>query len=165
MPTHVAIRLRSAGSHQRSIFHPLGNKGYAFVDIGNRLASRVALMIYYALSLHQRFLLEQPAHSAIDIHPRISELFQSCPIWRAAMWGGAYALHSLQETTASPKRHWLWSNDRSLLKRLEAAAGHLTGQELEALSQGPGLVKKQRTADGGVVFTGEKDALKASQKL
>ena len=81
------------------------------------------------------------------------------------MWGGAYALHSLQETTASPKRHWLWSHDRSLLTRLEAAAGHLTGQELEALSQGPGLVKKQRTADGGVVFTGEKDALKASQKL
>jgi len=35
---------------------PLGNMGYDFVETGNRLAARCALMLYYSLSYGCRWL-------------------------------------------------------------------------------------------------------------
>ena len=77
------------------------------------------------------------------------------------MWGGAWAAAAEQGT---PKRHWLWSNDKMLLRRIEAASGRLSGEALAALS-GPSLTKKRKREDGTTCWSGQKNAMKASQHL
>lgn len=67
-PTFFAL-CRSSGTRQRSMFFfPPGNKRYNFVENGNRLASRFALLILYALAQGCRFILEQPSGYAAYTH-------------------------------------------------------------------------------------------------
>ena len=151
---------RSRGTHGRSILFPLGNTRYGFVEVGNKLASRMALVMWHGVSHGARFLLEQPSGSQLALHPRVEQVFQAIPCWRVGMWGGAWAPSSAQGT---PKRHWLWSNDKMLLRRVEAAAGRLSGEALAALS-GPALTKKRKRADGATCWSGDKTSMKASQR-
>jgi len=138
---------------------PLGNMGYDFVETGNRLAARCALMLYYSLSYGCRWLLEQPHGSTACHHPRLDEIFSNLPIFQTRIWGGAYAADT---SAATPKRHVLYSNDANLLSRLSTAAGHLTGEELSALS-GEKLVRKRKRDDGTETWTGNKDTMTKSQ--
>ena len=149
--------LRSAGTHQRSIFFPCGNEGYSFVSLGNLLASRVALLAYLSLALLCRFVLEQPGGSAAEIHPRLQQLFNKYNIFRTAIWGANYA----NDNNCTPKRHWLYGNDRMLLQRLAVAAGYMSKGRMQELTGD--LVKRVRKEDGTWSWSGRKDALQASQ--
>lgn len=122
----------------------------------------MAMLLAYSLSLGHRFLLEQPAGSSAEWHPRLAELFKAVMVWRTGIWGGYYAQEG--DPNATPKRHRLWSNDSELLVRLSAAAGSMTGDQLANL-QGQPLVKKYRKEDGTFGFSGVKDTMKKSQKL
>ena len=149
--------LRSAGTHQRSILFPCGNEGYPFVSFGNLLASRVALLAYFSLALLCRFVLEQPGGSAAEIHPRLQQLFNKYSIFRSAIWGANYA----NDDNCTPKRHWLYGNDRMLLHRLSVAAGYMSKERMQELTGN--LVKKVRKENGTWSWSGRKDALQASQ--
>lgn len=158
----IAFELaRSRGTHGRSILCPLGRTRYPFVQMGNTLASRMALVMWHSVSHGSRFFLEQPAGSALALHPRVAELFQKIPTWRVGMWGGAWAAAAEQGT---PKRHWLWSNDEMLLRRVETAAGRMSGAALAALC-GPALTKKRTREDGTKCWSGQKVSMKGSQRL
>lgn len=151
--------LRSSGTHQRSLLFPEGNKGYPFVESGNRLCSRAVVLLIFSIAYCCRFLLEQPQGSKAEEHERLVELFRKYWVFKGAVWGGAY---SEDRSSATPKRHWLYSNDDKLLEELGLAAGHLTGKELAEMTGAP-LVKKQKREDGSSSFTGNKDVLKQSQ--
>lgn len=149
---------RSAGSHQRSILFPLGNIGFQFVRCGNGLASRVALLALYSLSRGCLFAIEQPQGSCAQLHPRLSDLLRMYDIWHSAFWGGKYG------TEGTAKRHWLYSNGRTFLHRLNSLAGHMSVLERESL-RGESLVKRVRNSDGTWSWSGDKDKMKASQFL
>lgn len=152
---------RCCASHQRSVLFPLGNMALAFVAKGNKLASRMALVIWYAVSSAMRILLEQPQHSAAELHPRLDEVFQGLTIFKSGMWGGYYSSDPSQST---PKRHWLYSNDRMMLERIFNVAGRMTADQLAQLS-GPALTTRKRNADGKLVWSGVKKTMSASQCL
>ena len=75
---------RAAANHGRSPLFPEGNKGFQFVRTGNCLAARVALLLRYIAAVHgrprhififRRWLMEQPAGSALPLHPAVAKLF------------------------------------------------------------------------------------------
>lgn len=148
----------ASSSHGRSILFPLGNENYEFVAIGNLLASRMTLLMFYSLAKKCRFLLEQPGGSALPLHPRVSSFFERHYVWNASIWGGVYA-DVLSEAT--PKRHTLWSNDFHLLQRLHWTAGYMSKSDMQNLT-GERLCKKQKTANGEW-WSGDKETLKKSQ--
>ena len=74
------------------------------------------------------------------------------------IWGGKYGIEG------TPKRHWLYSNNRPVLQRLSALAGHMTQEECQTL-QGGSLVKRSRRPDGSWVWSGDKSRMTASQML
>lgn len=152
---------RSSGTHGRGVLFPQGNQGYQFVSIGNQLASRTCLLIYYSVAMMCRFILEQPSGSRAFLHHRVDKLFKDVTIYESGFWGGAYACN---RADATPKRHVVYSQDPFMIGRITALAGHLSGNELEELQQKQ-LVKRYKKADGTAGFSGDKDALKASQCL
>lgn len=156
----ILQKLRAAGTHGRSWLFPEGNRGYNFVRFGNRLASRVVLLMYYSLSLLCRFLLEQPQGSRAPAHPRLDSFLNQQNIFTLGIWGGAYAT---DRATTTPKRHWLWSNDEKLLSELGLAAGHLTAADLSSMEGDP-LVKRRKKEDGSTSWSGIKERLHESQR-
>lgn len=150
---------RSAGTHQRSILFPCGNRKYSFVKNGNRLASRFSMVMWYCLALGHVFLLEQPHGSMCELHPRMEMIFAVCCIFKCGIWGGLYAL---DRSEASPKRHVLYSNDEKLLHELTLAAGHMTKEDMASFD-GPALVKRQKREGGGESWTGVPGVLTKSQ--
>lgn len=155
----MRLQPRSAGTHQRSILFPCGNKNYGFVRSGNRLASRFCLVMWYCLALGHVFLLEQPHGSMCELHPRMEMIFAVCCVFKCGIWGGLYAL---DRSEASPKRHVLYSNDEKLLHELTLAAGHMTKEDMASFD-GPALVKRQKREDGGESWTGVPGVLTKSQ--
>ena len=81
-------------------------------------------------------------------------------VYTCSIWGGLYATDNEK---ATPKRHILFSNDEELLKRLQAAAGHASKAQLQAM-QGPSLVCQHVQPDGTRTFSGSA-AMKSSQFL
>lgn len=150
---------RSAATHERSWIFPLGNKGYRFVSLGNKLAARVSLMVIYSLSFAARFLLEQPQGSKAEVHPRLEELMTEHRIYKQGVWGGAWADDRSRTT---PKRHILYSNDIQLLRELGLAGASLSKEDLNKM-RGEPLAKKTKKADGSTAWTGDKQRLSASQ--
>ena len=133
--------MRAKATHQRSILNPLGREELAFVATGNKIASRVALLIWYSLASCCRFLLEQPRGSAAELHPRLVELWKSFPILKVGIWGGAYAD---DKSASTPKRHWMYSNDEGLLRRLALAAGLLSKATLREFKGAPTMKKERK---------------------
>ena len=153
--------MRSLGTHERSILFPEGNRGFGFVARGNKLCSRFVFLCCYTLCMGARFLLEQPGGSRAELHPRMQSFFAQQYVYTTSIWGGAYAN---DPSEATPKRHVLYSNDPALLSRLTTCAGHLTQEQLRALSGEP-LVKKQKKADGTRTWQGCKETMGKSQLL
>ena len=151
--------LRCSGSHQRSILFPLGNQGYAFCALGNVLASRMALFMIYSMVGGARWLLEQPGGSVAELHTRLGKLLNDYFVYKTGIWGGAFADDC---STATPKRHQLFSNDKQMLERLAVAAGKLSAEDFEQL-QGERLTKKYRKPDGSYGYAGNGGYMKASQ--
>ena len=129
------------------------------MQIGNALATRTSLLMYFSCAWGCRPLLEQPRNSRAEIHPRLQQAFYDLNVYQASIWGGKY---SDAPSQSSPKRHSLYSTDGELLKRLEAFAGGMTGEELQAFGE-DGLVKRQRKEDGSYAWTGN-DRMKQSQR-
>ena len=152
-------QLRSAGSHQRSILFPHGNKKYTFVKNGNRLASRFALVMWYSLAMGCVFLLEQPHGSLCELHPRMALILAAIQIFKCGIWGGLYASDRSQ---ATPKRHVLYSNDEKLLRELSMAAGHMTKEDMSSFTGDP-LVKRQKREGGGESWSGVPGVMTNSQ--
>ena len=117
------------------------------------MASRVSLLIYYSLARNCRRLLEQPQGSAAELYPRLQEIFSRYDIFKAGIWGGAYAD---AKATATPKRYWLYSNDEMVLRRLSLAAGVLSKEELAEFGGEPTMKKSRK---------GEKDTYTGSQQI
>ena len=153
----VALPVVACSTHQRDIISPRGREEYQFVADGNLMASRVSLLIYYSLARNCRWLLEQPQGSAAELYPRLQEIFSRYDIFKAGIWGGAYAD---AKDTATPKRHWLYSNDEMLLRRLSLAAGVLSKEELAEFGGEP-TMKKSRKGEKDT-YTGVKANLEAS---
>ena len=143
--------LRSSGGHERGVLCPWGNGGLRWVADGNRLGSKVALMMYYSLACGCRVLLEQPNGSKACLHPRLETLLNSYPIFQTGIWGARYA----QDTNCTAKRHMLYCNDGTLLHRLNVAAGYMSTSEREGLTGEP-LVKRTKKDDGKTTWSGVK---------
>ena len=149
--------LRSAGTHERSVLFPEGNRGYASVMTGNLLCSRAVLCLLFAASQSIRFLLEQPSGSMAEEHPRLRKLMTTfVQIYSTQIWHGIYG-------GDSPKRQKLFSNDERLLWHLDQRAGHVAPGQFHLL-QKKELVTRKRRADGTVAWTGNAN-LKSSQCL
>lgn len=71
------------------------------------------------------------------------------------LWHGVYSHHT-------PKPQIWLSNDEMLLARLRAAAGVLSAETRSQLTGEP-LVKRYKTADGRVGWSGDSQVLKQSQ--
>ncbi len=151
--------LRAKATHQRNIMNPLGRTEFPFVATGNKIASRVALLIWYSIGKCCRFLLEQPRGSAAELHPRLVELWCNFAIMKVGIWGGAYAD---SKADATPKRHWLYSNDEQLVRRLCLASGVLTKEELAQFGGSPTMKKERRGPYEKETYTGVKKNLEAS---
>ena len=149
------LQLRSAGTHGRSILFPEGNRGYSSVRTGNVLCSRSVLRLLFAASQGIRFLLEQPAGSQAEEHPRLRGLMKHyIQIYSTKIWHGLYG-------AASPKRQKLWSNCWNLVLSLSIRAGSCAPGQFQEL-RGEALTTKKRRADGTVAWTGN-EKLKSSQ--
>jgi len=96
----------------------------------------------YSLVKKCWFIIEQPQGSCAQLHPRLAELLRLYEIFMTGIWGGKYGIEG------TPKRHWLYSNNRPVLQRLSALAGHMTQEECQTL-QGGSLVKRSRLMDHG----------------
>ena len=149
--------MRAKAAHQRSILNPLGREELAFVATGNKIASRVALLIWYSLASCCRFLLEQLRGSAAELHPRLVELWKSFPIL-----SGAYAD---DKSASTPKRHWMYSNDEGLLRRLALAAGSLSKATLREFKGAPAMKKERKGPYEKDSYTGVKKNLEANGSL
>ena len=154
--------MRAKATHQRSILNPLGREELAFVATGNKIASRVALLIWYSLASCCRFLLEQPRGSAAELHPRLVELWKSFPILKVGIWGGAYAD---DKSASTPKRHWMYSNDDGLLRRLALAAGSLSKATLGEFKGAPTMKKERKGPCEKDSYTGVKKTWKPVRAL
>ena len=64
----------------------------------------------------------------------------------------------------TPKRHWIWSNDESLVNGIIMDAGRMTREEMQRCSGKP-LVRKYVDKQGKKRHAGNKEALRASQML
>ena len=114
-----------------------------------------------------RWLMEQPAGSALPHHPAVAKPFEdhkdsgacvswlmpihfACQVHSCGIWGGAYG----DAGRCTPKRHAMWSNDRELVKQLSREQLDLFG--------GQPLTKKCRKPDGTAGCSGT-PRLKQSQ--
>ena len=88
-------------------------------------------------------------------------MFILCEVYRIEIWGGLYCL---EPGTARPKRHILWSNDETLLKRIRDLVGHATREQLQAMG-GEVLVVPYTKNDGTTGFSGNGETMKQSQSL
>ena len=152
-----ANSLRNLGTHQRSVLFPQGNEGYPSVQIGNRLASRTSLLMYFSCAHEGRPVLEQPRNSKAPLHPRLEQVLEELPFYETSIWGGKYADNP---QTSTPKRHSLFSVDKCLLQKLSDYAGTMTAEELQAFETT--LVKRRRKDDGSYSWSGNEN-MKQSQ--
>ena len=70
-----SVILRSRYTSGRTALAPYGHRGYRFVEIGNLLSSRTALMILVATWRGLRWLLKQPSGSFLKELPRFQWLW------------------------------------------------------------------------------------------
>ena len=104
-----------------------------------------------------RFLLEQPAGSQAELHPRLEGFLRGrFPVYSCAIWHGVYG-------GDTPKRQKLYSNDERLLTGISSRAGQVAPGTFHNLRKAS-LVNKQRRPDGSVAWSGNPN-LKDSQRL
>lgn len=111
------------------------------------MVSRMTLILYILMSKNVFFLYEQPGSSLLWVHPRMEAFFNSCLVWRAWTWMGAFG-HD------SPKGTCLISS--------RAAVGKLS-RALPDKQWGKQMTTKTVGSNGQVSVTGGKD-LESSQQ-
>jgi len=76
--TFTQMNLYTSG---RSVARPLGNRSRAN-DAANMMVSRVVLLLWYCCSVGLCFIVEQPAGSLLEQHPRIQSLMKAKQLYK-----------------------------------------------------------------------------------
>ncbi|CAE7685791.1 unnamed protein product [Symbiodinium sp. CCMP2456] len=146
----------SRWSSGRSLIKLWGYKDREFVASGNKLSSRVALLIYLCQWRSLRWLLEQPDGSMLPHLPRFQKLWKQFDVYHSYFWMGKF-------NGPTPKRHRIWSNCFSLVDGIQQRAGHMLKSEMERLTKR--LVNRYEDKLGTKRFTGKRKELRESQIL
>jgi hypothetical protein len=99
------------GTSGRSRACPLGRKGVKSVAEANEMVARVVLLLYIFQAKNVFWLLEQPASSVMQFHPRLQQFMGEFHIFRTHTWLGAFG-------GGSPKPTLLYSG-HNLVHRLQ----------------------------------------------
>ena len=70
----LCIFMRSRSVSGRTAIHPDGNDGYGWVHTGTILLWRIVYLAILLSCKRARFIIEQPASSAVDFHPALDFL-------------------------------------------------------------------------------------------
>ena len=92
----------SRSSTKRSLFNPLGSCRCASVITGNEMVSKLCLLIWLLHSMGVVWLVEQPANSLLEAHPRWQKLIATIKTWRVRIYMGDYGAES-------PKPTWIYA--------------------------------------------------------
>jgi hypothetical protein len=129
---------------KRSKGRPMGDRHRLFVRVGNRMVSRVAILLMILSARGVVWALEQPASSVMQYHPRFQEVLRIFNVHQVTLDMGAYG-------GCTRKPSVLYSIAPEICEMYKRAAA----DQVFSVS----LVTKD--AEGGV--TGSKAALKHSQ--
>ncbi|CAE7373324.1 unnamed protein product [Symbiodinium natans] len=140
----------SRGTTKRTKGRPLGDQEAPSVDAGNRMASRVAILLFIACAKRVHIVMEQPRGSLLQEHPGMQALF-SRTTW--------YKHHILMRNFGGPtdKGTWLYSSHK-LIQDLYRFRPLLKKEHIEP----PQLVERYVDPSGRTCTKGGPD-LKASQ--
>lgn len=157
--THAARRIRARAqvwinraTSGRSAAFPLGNSSLPSVASANRMVSNLVLALVLLTLKGVFWIVEQPAGSLLEEHPRWKELCRMVKVYRTHVWMSDYG-------APSPKPSWLYSQMSWISEIRDFRSDDTRGRALE----GSAVMSTKRTrADGTVAVTGGAD-LKASQ--
>ena len=93
---------RSSGTTKRSRTSPLGDSSVEAVSQGNRMASRVVLLILLCAARGINWVLEQPQGSVLEAHPSMQYLFRVVRTFQKSVRMGDFGADSQKST-------WLYS--------------------------------------------------------
>ena len=91
---------------RRSVLKPFGDESREFVRLANQQVSRMCLLWFILFAKAVCVLLEQPASSIMNFHPRFPKSLHTCYTWMGAFGH------------ASPKPTRLWSNKVGMTNHL-----------------------------------------------
>ncbi|CAE7925841.1 unnamed protein product, partial [Symbiodinium necroappetens] len=140
----------------RSVLRPHGNQSLEFVQQGNLLSSRVALLVTLAQYLGLRWVIEQPDGSFLPDMPRFQDLWRKFEVWNGSFWMGHF-------NGPTPKRHRLWSNDKCLIEAVQERAGAMSRERMSQFKER--LAVHYVDKNGVKRHTGKPQGLKNSQPL
>ncbi|CAE7840892.1 unnamed protein product [Symbiodinium sp. CCMP2592] len=146
----------SRWSSGRSLIRLWGYKDREFVASGNKLSSRVALLLYLCQWRNVRWLLEQPDGSMLPHLPRFQQFWRKYDVYHSYFWMGKF-------NGPTPKRHRIWSNCFDLVDGIQKRAGHMLKSEMKRLTKR--LVHRYDDKLGTRRFTGKRKELRDSQIL
>lgn len=138
----------------RTFLCPYGFTRHNVVEDGNVLATRCILLLLVAAWRKLRFLLEQPHGSCMEDLPEFQWLLSVLQVWTTVFYMGRFS-------GPSPKRHKVWSNEKSLLDSIFERAGYMSRVDQQACSTK--LVKSYTDSKGVKRVVGLKDQLRGSQ--
>ena len=67
---------------RRAIYRPLGNDNVPVVKVGNAMVARLVLLLFVYTMKNRFWVVEQPAGSLLEQHPRFAWLCSIMPIYR-----------------------------------------------------------------------------------
>lgn len=146
----------SRSSSKRSVTYPTGWEERSWVEAGNIMAARVALLIMLIVHSKCTYVLEQPPSSLFRSSLRMQEVYRllrraNVTPWQITVDLGAFG-------SLSPKPVTLDSNNRGLLDELWRPRLRCASS-----SDAVQLVRRTISKDGKPQITGNRAALRASQ--
>jgi len=135
----------------RRVYRPLGDTGRAAVAAANVMVSRMVLHLYMLVARGVWWILEQPATSLLEDHPRFQAFLRQHTVYRGTIRMGAFGADSEKPT-------WLYSN-HPWIREIDMLCSRWWHEGLGKVSLTTVLVR----ADGSRATTGEKREMKESQ--
>ncbi|CAL1154889.1 unnamed protein product [Cladocopium goreaui] len=106
----------NVGTSGRSAAASIGRDWYKSVKEANCLLERTICLCQLVTACFGVWVVEQPGSSVLDYYPawlhflaRQYQVFGTCAVWKTRWWMMMYG-------SQSPKRHWAYSNSRSIGK-------------------------------------------------
>ena len=140
------------GTSKRSMAFPLGDRTVSSVVLGNTIVSNLMLQLWLLSNIGVIWILEQPARSLMEEHPRFQLVLTAFPVYKLHVW-----MSDFNAPTAKPS--WLYSNSPYIAELLNFRVRDSKGY---VRCQKKCVVKKKRRADGSMSVSGGPD-LKATQ--
>ena len=142
----------SRGTTRRQWYAPMGDVlRSSSVREGNLMVSRLVVLIYIMSAMGVIWLVEQPANSLLQWHPRWQELLASIDVWRHHLFMGDFGGESAKPTWIYAPVPWVTDLERYRTK-------HTCGKVENNLQ----VTKVSTRADGSTAVAGGKD-LKGTQ--